>query len=109
MTLDATGGIIKRETSQDPPIFLYQCVFASSEGSVPVFQMISADHRAVTIAFFLQNIIAKGIPIPRTVVTDFGWAILIAVSSVFARCVDFRDYLIKCYKIVVKLDPALLS
>lgn len=64
MTLDATGGIIKREASQDPPIFLYQCVFAHTTGRVPVFQMISADHRAIMIAFFLRNIIAKGIPAP---------------------------------------------
>jgi len=28
--------------------------------------MISADHRAITIAFFLRNIIAKNIPTPRT-------------------------------------------
>lgn len=72
LTLDATGGIVKREASQDPPIFLYQCVFVNKDSSVPVFQMISTDHKAMTIAFFLRNIIAKGVPIPRTVVFDFG-------------------------------------
>lgn len=34
-------------------------------------------------------------------VSDFGWAILIAVSNVFAKCIDLRDYLQKCYAIVV--------
>lgn len=101
MTLDATGSIIKREASQDPPIFLYQCVFADTTGSVPVFQMISADHRAIMIAFFLRNIIAKGIPAPRTVISDFGYAILIAVANVFAKCIDFRDYLHKCYMTIM--------
>lgn len=72
LTIDATGGIIKRESSQDPPIFLYQCVIVSKEGSIPIFQMISADHRSLMIAFFLRTIIAKGIPVPRTVVSDFG-------------------------------------
>lgn len=101
LTLDATGGVVKRESSQDSPIFLYQCVFVTKDGSVPVFQMVSADHRAMMIAFFLRNIIAKNVPVPRTVVTDFGWAILIAVSNVFARCHDFRDYLQKCYMTAV--------
>jgi len=93
LTLDATGDIIKREASQDPPIYLYQCVFVIKEGSISVFQIISADHRAMTIAFFLRNIIAKNIPIPRTVISDFEWVILIAVSNVFAKCYDFKDYL----------------
>lgn len=34
LTIDATGGIVKRESSQDSPIFLYQCVFNSKDGSV---------------------------------------------------------------------------
>jgi len=97
LTIDATGGIIKRASSQDSPVFLYQCVLVSKDGSVPVFQMVSSDHRAVMIAFFLRNIIAKGIPASSTVISDFGWAILIAVSDVFAKYVDFRDYLQKCY------------
>lgn len=71
LTIDATGSLIKRESSQDSPIFLYQCVLVSKDGSFPVFQMISAD-RAVIISFFLRNIIAKNIPTPRTVVSDFG-------------------------------------
>lgn len=108
-TIDATGNIIKRESSQDPPVFLYQCVLVSKDGSVPVFQIISADHRAVIIAFFLRNIIVRGAPIPRVVVSDFGWAILIAVSDVFAKCVDFRDYLQKCYTSAVLGNTGIFS
>jgi len=68
---------------------LYQCIIVSKDGSIPVFQMISADHRALMIAFFLCNIIAAGVSIPRTDVTDFGWVILIAISDVFAKRVNF--------------------
>lgn len=64
--LTITGSIIKRELLQDSPIFLYQCVLVSKDGSVPVFQMISTDHRTVMIAFFLRNITAKNIPVPPT-------------------------------------------
>lgn len=53
------------------------------------------------ISFFLRNIIARNVPIPRTVVTDFGWVLLIAVSDVLAKCVNFRDYLQKCYDTVI--------
>lgn len=108
LTLDATGGIIKREASQDSPIFLYQCVFVNKDGSIPVFQMISSDHRAMIIAFFLRNIIAKGIPIPYTVVSDFGLAILIAVSNVFAKCNDLKDYLQKCYMTIVMGNTSMI-
>jgi len=34
-------------------------------------------------------------------ITDFGWTLLIAVSNVFAKCVDFRDHLKKCYDILI--------
>lgn len=108
LTIDATGGIVKRESSQEPPIFLYQCVLSSKDGSVPVYQMMSADHRALMISFFLRNIIARNVPIPRTVVTDFSWALLIAISDVFAKCVDLRDYLKKCYDIIVLKNIVML-
>lgn len=42
--LDATGGIAKRENVYDSHIFLFQCVLITKEGSVPVFQMLTADH-----------------------------------------------------------------
>ncbi|KYN09837.1 Putative odorant receptor 67a, partial [Trachymyrmex cornetzi] len=39
------------------------------------------------IALFLRNITAAGVSIPRIVMNDFGWAILIAVSDIFAKCI----------------------
>jgi len=101
LAIDATGGIVKRGSSQDSPIFLHQCVLTSKDDSIPVFQMISADHRALMIAFFLRCIIAAGVSIPRTVATDFGWAILIAIYDNFAKCINFQDYLHKCFATAV--------
>lgn len=100
MTLDATGGIIKRNSHGEPPIFLYQCMYVSNDGSIPVFQMVSADHKAMHIAYFLQKIISAGNEPPRMVVCDFGWAILIAVAQIFGKCIDLRHYLKKCFNIV---------
>jgi len=104
MTIDATGGVIKRSSKDEPPIFLYQCVFIDTNGSVPVFQMISADHKSMHIAYFLRKIISKGNQVPRMVVCDFGWAILIAVAEIFAKCSDLRDYMKKCYNILHGYD-----
>lgn len=102
MTIDASGGFVKKSSPQEPPIFLYQCMFVDDNNiSIPVFQMISADHKAMHIAYFLRKIISRGMAIPHTVVSDFGWAILIAIAEVFAKCSDLRDYLQRCYGILM--------
>jgi len=62
--------------------------------------MVSADHKSMHIAYFLRKIISKGNQTPRMVVCDFGWAILIAVAEVFAKCIDLQYYLQKCYNIL---------
>lgn len=60
-------------------------MYIDNDGSIPVFQMVSADHKSMHIAYFLRKIIAKGNEAPRMVVCDFGWAILIAVAEIFAN------------------------
>ncbi|TGZ47630.1 hypothetical protein DBV15_13001, partial [Temnothorax longispinosus] len=102
LTIDATGSIAKRATKQDPHVFLYQCMVVTKEGSVPVFQMVSADQRSFLIAHFLRFILSKGAPRPPTVVCDFGRALINAVAEVFGRCNNMRDYLQKCYDAVVQ-------
>ena len=97
LAIDATGSIVKREKAHDPHVFLYQCVLTISEGSMPTFQMVTADHRALNIAHFLRFILAANAPTPPIVVTDFGWALLIAVAEIFGRCASLTDYLQKCY------------
>lgn len=73
----------------------------TNQGSVPTFQMVSADHRALNIANLLRLILAANLPIPPIVVTDFGWALLIAVAEIFGRCSSLGDYLKKCYDAIL--------
>lgn len=98
--IDATGGIAKRESVHEPHMFLYQCMLITNQGSVPVFQMVTADHRALNIAQFLRHILATDAPIPPIVVSDFGWALLIAVAEVFGKCSSFGDYLKRCFEAI---------
>lgn len=88
-------------------MFLYQCMVVSKEGSVPVFQMVSADQSSFLITHFLRFILTKGAPRPPTVVCDFGRALVNAVAEVFGRCNDLRDYLQKCYNVVVQGSPVI--
>lgn len=108
MTINATGGIATKGSSQDPPIFLFQCMIAGSEQSQPSFQFLTANQKALAVAYFLRTILSKGVPPPRTVVTDFGWAILIGVAEVCSRCADLRDYLQKCYNVAALKKPEYL-
>lgn len=68
LALDTTGDIAKREKSHKP----FFCTNAYNQGSVPTFQMVSADHRAPNIANFLRLILAANLPSPSIVVSDFG-------------------------------------
>lgn len=109
MTIDATGNVIKQNSNCEPPIFLYQYMYVNNDGSIPVFQMVSADHKAMHIAYFLQKIISTGNEPLYMVVCDFSWVILIAIAQVFAKCVDLRNYLKKCYDIVNNYNDSLPS
>lgn len=71
LTIDATGSIVKRDKQQDSHVFLYQCMLVTQEGSVPVFQMVSADQRSYQIANFLRFILTKGVPYPPIVTMRF--------------------------------------
>lgn len=109
MTIDATGSVIKRFSNSEPPIFLYQCMYVDNNGSIPIFQMVSADHKSMQIAYFLRKIISKGNEAPRMVVCDFGWAILIAVAEIFAKCIDLRHYLKKCFNVLHGINDTMPS
>lgn len=109
LTIDATGGIAKRNDLRKPHIFLYQCVLVTREGSVPTFQMISADQRSMIVNSFFSHILATNAPIPPIVVTDFGWSRLIAVAQVFAGCKSLNDYLQRCYNAITLGETSLPS
>lgn len=72
----------------------------STTGSVPVFQMLSAEQDTVAITSWLLKIVSSGIPIPRMVVCDFSQALLISISKAFAHKRDLHDYMQTCYDIV---------
>lgn len=97
LTIDATGSIGKKlrlpNGEKFPHLFLYQCVCVSQLENFPTFQMVSAKQDVSIISYFLSEIIKSGAPTPRTVVTDFGKAILIAVSRIFANCIDLNNYM----------------
>lgn len=107
LTIDATGGIAKRATKHEPHVFLYQCMVVIKEGSVPVFQMVSADQRSFLIAHLLRFILTKGAPRPPIVVYDFGRSLVNAVAEVFGRCNNLPDYLQKCYNVIVQVSPVI--
>lgn len=73
----------------------------------PVFQMVSADQSALQIGHFMRLILSPGAPIPPIVVSDFGWALLIAVSQAFGKCTDLQEYLQKCYNVAVRDEDSL--
>lgn len=85
LTIDTTGSIATRTTKSDPYIlvFLYQCsMLVTNKGSVPVFQMVSADQRSFIIAHFLRFILTRNVPRPSIVVCDFGRALVNAVAGI---------------------------
>ncbi|CAH3883825.1 unnamed protein product [Pieris brassicae] len=53
LAIDATGSIAKRSNAGAPHIFLYQCVLITADGSIPCFQMVSANQRSLIISSFL--------------------------------------------------------
>lgn len=104
MTIDATGSIAKHDQKNDPHVFLYQCMVVTNEGSVPVFQMVTGDQRSLQIANFLRLILAKGVPRPPIVVSDFGRALINAVAEILGSCSSLADYLERCYAVVMHAE-----
>lgn len=103
MTIDATGSVVKKikySYTKSSHIFLYQCMSVSHMGSVPVFQMLSAEQDTVAISTWLLKIVSTGVPIPRVVVCDFSQALLISISIAFAHKRNLNDYMQNCYDVV---------
>jgi len=82
-------------------------MLVTTEGSLPVFQMVSGDQRSFAIANFLRLILVKGAPRPPMVVCDCSRALLNAIADVFGKSNDLRDYLNKCYDTVVRGSPSI--
>lgn len=102
MTIDATGSLckkIKYSHGKSSHIFLYQCMSVTTHGSMPVFQMLSAEHDTVAITSWLLKILSQGIPTPQMVVCDFSQALLISISIAFAHKRNLREYMQTCYDV----------
>lgn len=83
--IDRTGSVvrkIKRSVGYSPHIYLYQAVAQVNDKTVPVFQMLSAEHHTDAIAKWLFEFLRAGakekssFPVPKEVVTDFDKALL---------------------------------
>lgn len=103
MCIDATSSLANKlnlpNGKKSPSVFLYSCVINSKNITFPAFHMLTTKQDAVRIINFLMEI-KKRVKPPRTVVSDFGEAILIAVAHVFAECANLLDYLSRCYQII---------
>lgn len=68
-------------------------------GSMPVFQMLSAEHDTVAITSWLLKILSQGIPI-QMVVCNFSQALLIYISIAFAHKRNLHEYMQICYDVL---------
>jgi len=112
MTIDATGSIAKKiqyKHVKSKYVFLYQCMCVSSAGSIPVFQMLSADHTAIAITTWLLTILSDDVAIPKMVVCDFSMALLISIAIAFAKKENLQDYLNTCFEIVINKKNIFLA
>lgn len=106
-TMDATGGIAKKllmpDGTKSAHLFLYQCVIVPEDNrGIPVFQMISTKQDAALLTYFLLEIRRAGAAVPSVTITDFSRAILVALARAFADCADLKNYLERCYDVVMK-------
>jgi len=72
----------------------------SSAGSVPVFQMLSADHTAIAITTWLLTILSNNVAIPKIVVCDFSMALLTSIAIPFGKRADLQNYMNTCFEIL---------
>lgn len=94
--IDATGSIIKRickaDGSMSRHMFLYHGVINCKNGQFSIFQMISENHNANSIHFWLAEWLRLGAPVPKEVVCDSSRALLIAIIRAFTNYNSIEDY-----------------
>lgn len=113
VSVDATGGLIKNRSllsdinkllKRDvklPPVFLYLLsVKTPNASSVPVGQMLSAQQDSLKISYFLSRWL-EDFSMPAEVVMDKSQALLKATSMSFNGCTNTKEYLLKCYDVLL--------
>lgn len=121
ISLDATGGIIKNDTvftdtrccipntSKAPHVFLYLISLKTTDGtSVPVGQMISAQQDSTRISYFFYRWL-EDFKLPKEVTIDASMALKKSCSMSFASCKNIREYLSKCFDVLMNKETELPS
>lgn len=86
LSVDSTGSMwapIKRPDGNGQPIQLYQLVVPFCDKILPVCQLITEKHDAVFISYWLKEWLRHNIPVPKSIVSDFAFALLNACSMAF--------------------------
>lgn len=109
--IDAKGSLVKKlkksNGERSPHIYLYQIVATTPHSKIPEFQMLSGIQYTTAITYWLYEILRIGFQHsqtflrPREIVSDFDKALLGAVVKVFAQCLSLKDYLSRCYLVLI--------
>jgi hypothetical protein len=113
---DSTGNVIQKIENQSAP-FLFSIVFHDKDKELifPLAEFISTAHDSHTISGYLYSIkleLERTIPKPGfqiapIIVTDFSWALLNAVCTVFNNC-SIGFYIRWCFEMMFKKKKSLL-
>lgn len=99
--IDATGGVVKKfrdgKNKKTSEIFLYQIVINFNHTTQSVYQMLSEEHDAYIITFWLQRWLRLNAKAPREVVCDGSRALLNAISLAFNQR-SLSEYINICYE-----------
>ncbi|KAE8740951.1 hypothetical protein FOCC_FOCC013525 [Frankliniella occidentalis] len=104
LAIDATGSLVRKvsngEGHKSAHIFLYEGVIKASGEQLPVMQMLSARQDANNIAFWINEYLRQGSPIPHEVVLDHSKALINAVVVTFCGCNNLKDYFSRCFYVL---------
>lgn len=110
ISIDATGGLIKKfnliSGRQTGSLFLYQISVMDSKNKTQfsVAHMISERHDNNSITHWLTEWIRNGIVIPKIVVVDGSFALMIAVLKAFTQYSSLNKYIDVCSSLIKTLQ-----
>ena len=100
ISMDATSSLVTNlaltKDISSPAIFIYEVVVNLVGTTMSVAQMLSAAQDTATILNFLNKWLAAGAPRPKEAVSDYGKAILGAMSMAF-NSLTLKRYIALCF------------
>lgn len=107
ITLDATGSVVyspkHADNSKTKHTFLYNIMAISNLGtSKPIGHMLTQDNTSNFIAFMLSEMFKKIFKMPKQIVSDNSPALLAASVKVFTTCYTLKNYIDKCFQILIE-------